>query len=139
MKLHLALLGLWAVLMSSACTRAADDTHGTNTPATPCADARDQRTLTACWSNASRAEEERVDAAVKKVDGLLASRANSTARQRLQDDQRRWHDFVEGHCGLFGELLEGGSAAAMSVAVCRWQLAQARMEQLARLTDELDR
>lgn len=145
MRLKLALVSLWAVLMSSGCTGgtgAAEDVQGTNTratPTTPCADATDQRTMTACWSNASRTEEERVDAALKKLDALFASKTSPAARQQLQDDQRRWQEFVEGHCGLYGELLDGGSAAPMTVAVCRWQLAQARMQQLALLTDELDR
>jgi uncharacterized protein YecT (DUF1311 family) len=141
MESKLALVGSWVMLMS-ICTYAlaADNTHGANTPATatPCEDASDQRTLTACWSKASRVAEELVDAALKKATELLASRTGPST-QRLQDDQRRWRAYVEGHCGLYGELFDGGSAAAMSVSVCRWQLAQVRIQQLADLTYEVNR
>ena len=162
MRLNAALVSLCTVLLFSACTRdpgaaedtravaddtqsvaedapAAEDTPAASTLATPCDDASDQRTMTACWSKESRTEEERVDAALKKLAELFVAKTTPAAQQRLQDDQRRWKDFVEGHCGLYGELYDGGSAAPMTVAVCRWQLAQARMQQLARLTDELDR
>lgn len=160
MKLNLALVSLCAVLMASACTgetpatkdtpatqetpvaeetAAAEDTHVASTPPTPCDDAADQRAMTACWSNASRTEEERVNAVLQKLDELFASKTSPEARQQLQDDQRRWQEFVEGHCGLYGELLDGGSAAPMTVAVCRWQLAQDRIQQLTLLTEELDR
>ena len=89
-------------------------------------------------AEASGAAEEHVDASLKKATELLASRTTLSI-QRLQDDQRRWREFVQGHCDLYGELYEGGSAAPMSVSVCRWQLAQARIQQLAHLTEELDR
>lgn len=165
MKVNLALVSLCAVLMASACTGetpaakdaianketpaaestpAAENTSAAQTqtasePSTPCDDALDQRSMTACWSKESRAEEEQVDAALKKLDELFASKEITAARQQLQDDQRRWREFVEGHCGLYGELLDGGSAAPMTVAVCRWQLAQTRMQQLTVLTQEIDR
>lgn len=155
MKSNLALVSLWAVLLLAACARdpevpadppvaqptdtVAEDALTAETPATPCDDAPDQSSMTACWSKASRTEEERVDAALKKLEELFAAKASAAAQQQLRDDQRRWLEFVEGHCGLYGKLYEGGSAAPMTVAVCRWQLAQARGQQLARLIDDLDR
>jgi uncharacterized protein YecT (DUF1311 family) len=148
MRLSLALVASWAALMCSACTGdtpaaqdppvVAERTEPASKTAMPCEDATDQLSMTTCWSQASRTEEERVEASLKQLDELFASKRPS-AGPRLQDDQRRWHAFVEGHCGLYGELLEGGSAAPMTVAVCRWQLAQARMQQLAHLIAELDR
>jgi uncharacterized protein YecT (DUF1311 family) len=157
MRLNVAWVSLCAVVLVSACTRdpgAAEDTHAVatetqtvvenapvaqDTVAGPCEDAPDQRAMTACWSSASRTEEERVDAALKKADALLVSKSGPTAGQQLQDDQRRWQEFVEGHCGLYGALYDGGSARPMTVAVCRWQLAQDRLQHLARLTQEFDR
>jgi uncharacterized protein YecT (DUF1311 family) len=156
MKSNIALLGVWAVLLISACARdpavapeipssaqhtdaAPEETPAADVPATPCEDATDQLSMTECWSQESRTAEEGVDAALKKLDELFAAKASSAARQHLQDDQRRWHEFVAGHCGLFGDLLEGGSAAPMAVAVCRWRLAQTRSQQLGLLIDELDR
>jgi uncharacterized protein YecT (DUF1311 family) len=157
MKANVALVGLWAMLFVAACSRgtgsaddtpaaaeppqvAAEETPAPAQPATPCDDAIDQGSMTACWGTESRKEEERVDAALKKLDVLFASKElSATARQHLQDDQRRWREFVEGHCGLYGELFEGGSAAPMTVAICRWDLAQTRMQQLNGLTDELSR
>ena len=155
MKLNLVLVGVGAVLLASGCARdpgvtpeppsvaqqadaAKEDTSASDTPATPCEDALDQSSMTACWSQASQSEEERVEATLKHLDELFASK-RAAARPRLQDDQRRWREFVNGHCGLYGELFEGGSAASMTVSVCRWQLAQARLEQLGAMTDELDR
>ena len=117
---------------------AAEETQAA--PATPCDDAIDQGSMTACWSTASRKEEEQVDATLKKLEALFATKELSpSARQHLQEDQRRWREFVDGHCGLYGELFEGGSAAPMTVAICRWDLAQSRMQQLNGLTDELSR
>lgn len=167
MRLNLALISACAVLLLSACTRepapaeqtpaahetpavqetpapeetpAAEETSAeASTPPEPCDDAPDQRAMTACWSEASRTEEGRVDAALKKLDTLLGSRSSPAARQQLQEDQRRWLEFVAGHCGLYGELYDGGSAGPMTVAVCRWQLAQDRNQQLSVLTEELDR
>lgn len=161
MKLIFALVSVCALATLSACSRdpapapdtqaAADeqlvaedgptpeDTVAESTLDEPCADALDQRAMTACWSNASRAEEERVDAALKKLDELTEAKDRSTIQQQLQEDQRRWLAFVEGHCGVYGALYEGGSAAPMTMAVCRWQLAQTRVQQLNLLTQELDR
>jgi uncharacterized protein YecT (DUF1311 family) len=157
MRLNVAWGSLCAVVLISACTRgpgAAEDTHAVatepqtvaenaptarETSAAPCEDAPDQRAMTACWSSASRTEDERVSAALKKADALIVSKSSPAARQRLQEDQHRWQEFVEGHCGLYGELYDGGSAGPMIVAVCRWQLAQDRLQHLARLTEELDR
>ena len=95
--------------------------------------------MTSCWSDASRTEEERVEAAVKQLDELFADKLGPEARQHLQEDQRRWREFVTGHCDLYGELYEGGSAAPMTVAICHWRRAQDRMQQLTFLTEELDR
>jgi uncharacterized protein YecT (DUF1311 family) len=160
MRLNVALIGVLAVLLLSACakepapaeetpaaqetsaaeeTPAAEETSAASTPPEPCDDAPDQRSMTACWSDASRTEEERVDAALKKLDALIVNKSSPAAQQKLQDDQRRWQQFVEGHCGLYGELYDGGSAGPMTVAVCRWQLAQDRIQQLTLLTEELDR
>lgn len=95
--------------------------------------------MTACWTDASRTEEERVEAAVKQLDGLFADKLGAEARQHFQEDQRRWREFVAGHCDLYGEIYEGGSAAPMTVAICHWRRAQDRMQQLTFLTEELDR
>lgn len=118
---------------------AAEETSEASTPPEPCDDAPDQRAMTACWTNASRTEEEHVDAALKKLDALLAAKSSPAAHQKLQDDQGRWQQFVEGHCGMYAELYDGGSAGPMTVAVCHWQLAQDRIQQLSALTEELDR
>lgn len=162
MRLHVALVSLCAVLLASACARepapaeemhaAAEDTQkvaddaqtaedlpAESAPAEPCDDTPDQRSMTACWANESRTEEQRVADALKKLETLLVSKTSPAARQQLQDDQRRWQEFVEGHCGLYGEIYDGGSAAPMTIAVCRWQLAQSRLQQLTLLTEELDR
>lgn len=155
MRLNVALVGLCAALLLSACAREPEPTPApapaapiedtpvaeTETPAAaePCDDAPDQRAMTACWGSESRKQEELVDAALKKLDAVVAARSNPVAQQKLQDDQRRWQEFVEGHCGLYGELYDGGSAGPMTVAVCRWQLAQSRLQQLTVLTEELDR
>lgn len=120
-------------------TPAAEDTSAGSTPPEPCDDAPDQRAMTACWANASRTEEEHVAAALKKLEALMVSKSSPAAGQKLQDDQRRWQEFVAGHCGLYGELYDGGSAGPMTVAVCHWQLAQDRIQQLTVLTEELDR
>lgn len=95
--------------------------------------------MTACWGSESRKEEERVAEALKKLDALVVSKTSPAAQQQLRDDQRRWQEFVEGHCGLYGEIYDGGSAGPMTMAVCRWQLAQSRLQQLTDLTEELDR
>lgn len=157
MRLNVALIGVCAVFLFTACTREpapaqeapetpateeappAEDTSAASTPPEPCDDAPDQRSMTACWSDASRTEEERVEAALKKLDTLIVAKSRPAAQQKLQDDQRRWQEFVESHCGLYGELYDGGSAGPMTVAICRWQLAQDRNQQLAVLTEELDR
>lgn len=159
MRLNVALLGVCAVFLFTACTReptpaeeapaaetpateeapAAEETSAASAPPEPCDDAPDQRSMTACWSDASRTEEERVEAALKKLDTLIVAKSSPAAQQKLQDDQRRWQEFVESHCGLYGELYDGGSAGPMTVAVCRWQLAQDRNQQLTLLIEELDR
>jgi uncharacterized protein YecT (DUF1311 family) len=163
MKWSLALVCSCALAMMSACTRepapaedtpaaaadtqkvaedvsqAAEDPPAEITPAEPCDDAPDQRAMTACWGNESHKEEERVADALKKLDALIVSKSRPAARQKLQDDQGRWQAFVEGHCGLYGEIYDGGSAGPMTIAVCRWQLAQSRLQQLTDLTAELDR
>lgn len=155
MRLNVALIGLCAAFLLSACTRepaptpaapveetpAAEAPAATaeSAPAEPCDDAPDQRAMTACWGSESRKQEELVDAALKKLDAVVAAKSTSVAQQKLQDDQRRWQEFVEGHCGLYGELYDGGSAGPMTVAVCRWQLAQSRLQQLTVLTEEIDR
>ena len=158
MRLNVALIGVCAVLLFTACTRepapaeeapaaetpavetpAAEETSAASIPPEPCDDAPDQRSMTACWSDASRTEEERVDVAFKKLEALIVSKSSPAAQQKLRDDQRRWQEFVEGHCGLYGELYDGGSAGHMTVAICRWQLAQDRNQQLSLLTEELDR
>jgi uncharacterized protein YecT (DUF1311 family) len=144
MRLNIALVGLCAMLLLSACARDPETTQETpaaaeNTPAEPCDDAPDQRAMTACWGNESRKEQALVDAALKKLDAIVVAKAMPAAQQQLQEDQRRWQEFVEGHCGLYGALYDGGSAGPMTVAVCRWQLAQSRLQQLTDLTAELDR
>ena len=154
MRLNLALIGVCAVFVFTACTRepapaaqtpaaeetpTVEETSAASTPPQPCDDAPDQRSITACWSDASRTEEERVAAALKKLDTLIVARSSPAAVQKLQDDQLRWQEFVASHCGLYGELYDGGSAGPMTVAVCRWQLAQDRIQQLTLLTEELDR
>jgi uncharacterized protein YecT (DUF1311 family) len=165
MKLSVAVIGACALVILSACSRepapaektsaataqtqsvaqdeltapAAEETSEASTPPEPCDDAPDQRAMTACWANASRTEEEHVDAALKKLDALLVAKSSPAAHQKLQDDQGRWQQFVEGHCGMYAELYDGGSAGPMTVAVCRWQLAQDRIQQLSALTEELDR
>lgn len=118
---------------------AEDPPAESSTPAEPCEDAPDQRAMTACWGSESRTAEERVAEALKKLDALVVSKTTPAARQQLQDDQRRWQEFVAGHCGLYGEIYGGGSAGPMTIAVCRWQLAQSRLQQLTDLTAELDR
>ena len=164
MKGSLALLCLCTLAMISACSRepapaegthaaaedtqkvVADDSQAAEDPASaerappaePCDDAPDQRAMTACWGSESRKQEERVAEALKKLDALIVSKTSPAARQTLQDDQRRWQEFVEGHCGLYGEIYDGGSAGPMTIAVCRWQLAQSRLQQLTDLTEELD-
>jgi uncharacterized protein YecT (DUF1311 family) len=95
--------------------------------------------MTSCWSDASRTEEERVEAAVKQLDELFADKLSPEDRRNLQEDQRRWREFVAGHCDLYGALYEGGSAGPMTVAICHWLRAQERAKQLALLTEELDR
>jgi uncharacterized protein YecT (DUF1311 family) len=169
MKRSLALVSLCALVILSACSRepapavntqvVADDTQSTATaepppaeetpaenapPAEPCDDAPDQRAMTACWGGEMRKAEERVAEALKKLDALMVtktsvSKTNPAAQQKLQDDQRRWQEFVEGHCGLYGDIYDGGSAGPMTIAVCRWQLAQSRLQQLTDLTEEIDR
>jgi uncharacterized protein YecT (DUF1311 family) len=150
MKGSLALVCLCVLAMVSACTRepapaeetqaAVDSAPAESAPAAePCDDAPDQRAMTACWGSESRKEEEHVAEAMKKLDALIVSKTSPAARQQLQDDQRRWQEFVEGHCGLYGEIYDGGSAGPMTMAVCRWQLAQSRLQQLTDLTEELDR
>lgn len=162
MRLNLVLAGVCAVLLFTACTRepapvpaeetpaadaatpaeetgAAEESAAASTPPEPCDDAPDQRSMTACWADASRTEEQRADDTLKKLDALMVARSSPAAHQKLQDDQRRWQEFVEGHCGLYGELYDGGSAGPMTVAVCHWQLAQDRIQQLTLITEELGR
>jgi len=152
----LAWLGISLLLLISACDRKADvpaeppaavsetepvaeETTAEDAAPTPCQDALEQGAMTACWTDVSRTEEERVDAAVKQLEQLFADKLGPEARKHFQEDQRRWREFVEGHCDLYGELYEGGSAAPMTVAICHWRRAQDRMQQLTYLTEELDR
>jgi uncharacterized protein YecT (DUF1311 family) len=154
---NLAWVGLSVLLLVAACDRNSEGTAeppaaATQTepvaeetptadasPTTPCQDAVEQGAMTSCWSDASRTEEERVEAAVKQLDELFAEKIGPEARQHFQEDQRRWREFVAGHCDLYGEIYEGGSAAPMTVAICHWKRAQDRMQQLTFLTEELDR
>jgi uncharacterized protein YecT (DUF1311 family) len=154
MKPNFAWLGLSVLLLVSACDRdagsaaeppvpptepVAEETRTADASPTPCQDALEQGAMTSCWSDVSRTEEERVEAAVKQLDALFADKLGPEARQHFQEDQRRWREFVAGHCDLYGELYEGGSAAPMTVAICHWRRAQDRMQQLTLLTEELDR
>lgn len=157
MRLSVTLVGLCAALLLAGCTREpapAEETQAAapaaeapiaevapaeNAPAEPCDDAPDQRAMTACWGSEMRKEEDRVAAALAKLDALVVGKSMPAVQQQLQEDQRRWQEFVAGHCGLYGALYDGGSAGPMTVAVCRWQLAQSRVQQLADLTEDLDR
>jgi uncharacterized protein YecT (DUF1311 family) len=158
MRSNLAWFGISVLLLISACERSSEGTaeppaaavqtepvaEETSTAdasptTTPCQDAVEQGAMTACWSDASRTEEEHVEAAVKQLDQLFADKLGAEAQKHFQEDQRRWREFVSGHCDLYGEIYEGGSAAPMTVAICHWKRAQDRMQQLTFLTEELDR
>src|SRR5206468_768315 len=102
---------------------------------TPCGELSAQAAVTACWTSAARAAETELQAR-----WALAAAATKAAGPRpealLRQAQAHWQRFRNTECELMAARFEGGSAASMAAATCRWRLARARSAELQLVLDD---
>ena len=96
----------------------------------PCAEARTQSQLTACWSKLAREAERKVESRYQQLHTKLQWSSLAEATSAFESGQIKWREYRDVHCDAVERVYDGGSMAPMQKANCRVRLADARDAEL---------
>ncbi len=86
-----------------------------------------------CFHDSLKEAEEEISKLTGQLQQTYKSKKAERAVKELNDDTMRWNSFVSQHCAMVGRRFDGGSEAAVAVAVCSFRLAVQRKDELTLL------
>jgi uncharacterized protein YecT (DUF1311 family) len=104
-------------------------------PSDPCETARNQAEMTTCWTTQAKDAQAAMNTRYKEVINAVEVKKDTQLLSLTKQSQEAWEQYKQAQCKLEAAQFEGGSKAAMTMAICEQRLATSREQELKAIRD----